>query len=216
MDFEGVVGSALKKFGYVYNLDIKSGNFTITVAPGYYIHADWKESLYHIHIQINQSGFLVDSKDRDNIFMISPYDIENCKSVFDKIVTDLQLEHEKYESAIKGAMGAKLLKSMIAPTLRKYKLTATQVESCTDDKSVSLLKKKVFGNVFLGTKITFNDYEEGINRMVTAFKNLPNWIMDFDSVTLNSKGVYNRNFSGKVGWGKGLDLIDDPDGCNAL
>lgn len=211
LDFEKVVGGALRTCGYTYNLDTVSGNFSIIAASGYYIKATWTGEFYCVHIEINQSGVSASSVNRHDGLMISPFGMENYKSVFDEILVLLQKEAAKYQDAIKGDKGAKLLKSLIAPILRKNKLTGTKVESYYGDKTVSLLKKKVFGNVFFGTKITFNDYEDGINRMVMAFENLPNWIIDFDNVTINTKGPYHRRFNGIVGFGKGLGLINDPD-----
>ena len=192
MDFEAVVGSALKKFGYVYNLDAKSGNFYITAAPGYYILANWKDHVYHIHIQINQSGLSVDSIDASNILVISPYDVENCKTLFDNMIATLQKECAKYESAIKGDKGAKLLKSMINPILRKNKLTETTVEKCSESSGQFWLIKKAFGNVFLRTNISFDNYEDGIENLGNAYEKIPNWIKDL-KISLNARGFgYNR------------------------
>lgn len=170
MDFEAVVGSALKKFGYVYNLDAKSGNFSITAAPGYYILANWKDHVYHIHIQINQSGFSVDSIDASNLLVISPYDVENCKILFDNMIATLQTECAKYESAIKGDKGAKLLKSMINPILRKLKLYGTTLEKCDEQLGTFWLTKKLANNVSLRTRISFGNYEEACYELADAYK----------------------------------------------
>ncbi len=200
-DFEEVVGKDLKELGYVYTLDVKTGEFAITAAPGFYIRAKWKGDMYWVHIEINKSGLSVNTESENNVFTISPFGIKNYKSVFDKMIADLRAEFARYESATKGNMGAKLLRPVISRCLRKHKLTETKLEKCDEDPGQFWLLKKLFGNVFVRTKINFDDFEDGIVRIAEAYNSVPDWLKDCTEIEISTKDVYHwtNQGLGKIG-----------------
>ncbi|MBD5215532.1 MAG: hypothetical protein HDS78_03305 [Bacteroidales bacterium] len=194
LDFEKIVGTSLKKCGYVYNIDPVSGDFTITVVSGYYIRAKWKGDLYEINIEISQSGLLANTKgiywdgyrydpDYQPLIAISPFAIENYKPLFDKLAEGLRREYMKYEIATKGDMNSQLLKSIMAPSLKSHNLRDVKVEKCDEDQEQFRIIKKVCANVYFSSTAKFYDFENSIANIAKAVDAVPSWIK-------KSKGLY--------------------------
>lgn len=175
LDYEKTVGNVLKKWDYSYTLQPDTGDFTITAAPGCYVRAELGDELYKISLEINYNDLSASSKEVRSPILITPYSIQDCKSVFDILVTGLQTEYAKCEAINKGKKGTQLINSLVRPVLRKLKLQGVKVERCDEELGYFRLVKQLAGNVSLSVKISFNDYEEGCSRLAEVVKSKPDY-----------------------------------------
>lgn len=182
LDFEEVVGSVLREWGYVYTIDATSGDFTIIAAPGGNIRCIWHGTVYSISIDLSYAGIKAKSSKQDFVFLkdapilITPFGLKSYKFYFDKLVEDIKAVYMRFEETVKGEKGAKLLKTLINPVLRVNKLSKTTLEKCTDDSDQFWLSKQFSTDGIIRIRINFNDYELKCIRLAEAYGCFPDWL----------------------------------------
>ena len=189
-DFEKVVGTALRELGYAYSIDASSGDFAINAAPGAYIRGKWHGMMYSISIELNFGGLQAQSSSPDNLslksskffeqypILISPFGLEASKFYLDKLIENIKTEYTQLEGIAKVGKGAKLIKELIKPTLRRNSLSQTTIEQCEDDSTRFWLSKQIFKNTFIRTRISFDNYENGCAILAKASNCFPICLRD--------------------------------------
>lgn len=215
LDFEKEIGSVLKKLGYVYDLNLQTGDFKIIAAPGCYVKARRDHEHYVITVEMNYNGFSASASDKtwvddrglnDLPLLISPFGLENYKFIFDKLIASLQEEYARYETMNKGDKGAKLISNLIWPVLRKLKLSGVKIDRCDGNPGYFWLIKQLFGNASLRVKVCFNDYEEGCYRLAAAIKRKPSCVLDNGEMDYNRDAPY-HNDKPLTNHGRGRGLV---------
>ncbi len=190
------VSLAFDAMGYSYLLD-SYGDFSITAAPGAYIHGSRTARMYEyeLKLELNHMGLTSVGFYR---MTVPIFGLEACKSLFDKLIGASQAEYDRLDDIVKGQKSSKLLKTVASQILRRYKLTGTTIESCDGNSELFWLSKKIFKNVSLRTLISFDSYDEGCMSLAQAYNCFPECLRDCNRLFFRVGSSYIPNYANGI------------------
>lgn len=203
LNFREYLEPVLKEWKYPYEIDAVRGNFTLTVAPGCYIHAKRHGSVYAVYIELNYANIQIHSSSsenqtlKDSPILVSLFGLRSYMFYFDMLAENIKSERELWEKIVKGEKGANLLGILTKPILRKNSLPSTTIEKC-DDAGLFWLTKKIFKNVSLRTLISFDCYNDGCISLSGAYNCFPDCLCDCNRLYFRVGRPYMPNYANGI------------------
>lgn len=214
------LSDALSKLGYPYNIN-SNGEFRINVTPGAYISGDSHNP--YLYLEITYGNITAKLNDIWPVYAIHyhPAGLGGYGDIINIFVSKLKHLIEKYDEISKLDKRAKLLRSLMMPSLRKSGLTETELDPNYDTGSFTL-SKRIVGNIYMFTKVDYDNYDERITKMAEAFNNPVVYIlsqMDDGGIVVNREDHW-VNFKNIAVGGATPDynnlLFHYPDGMDGI
>lgn len=163
------LNDALSKLGYPYNIN-SNGEFRINVTPGAYISGDIHNP--YLYLEISYGNITAKLDDIWHCYAIHyhPAGLGGYGNIIRVLADKLKRLINGYDEVSKLDKRAKLLRSLMMPSLRKNGLTKTELAPNYDTGSFTL-SKQIVGNIYMSTKVGYDNYDERIKRMAEAFNN---------------------------------------------
>lgn len=176
-DYAKFVKPMLDRLGYDYDLNEKSGRFTMHIAEGIMVTGRYSWE-YIIGVSISLKGI----KESHEIFQINFGDLESYATHFEKLITKLLSLKEKYYQMLKDDADAKLLSTaFIEPFLAEIKLKNAHVYSARRNSSKMVVEVPVFANVSFKTVVTTDNYKARCSELAMAVRSMPECILSADA-----------------------------------
>lgn len=163
------LSDALSKLGYPYNIN-SEGEFRINVTPGACISGDSHNP--YLYLEIAYGNITAKLNDIWPYYAIHyhPAGLAGYGNIIRVLADKLKRLIEEYDEVSKFDKRAKLLRSLMMPSLRKNGLTKTELVPNYDSGSFTL-SKQIVGNIYMFTKVGYDNYDERITKMAEAFNN---------------------------------------------
>lgn len=160
---------ALSNLGYPYNIN-PNGEFRINVTPGAYISGDSLNPYLYLEIAYGNITAKLDDIWPYYAIHYHPAGLGDYGYIIRVLADKLKRLIYQYDEISKLDKRAKLLRSLMMPSLRKNGLTKTELSPNYDSGSFTL-SKHIVGNIYMFTNVGYDNYEDRITKMAEAFNN---------------------------------------------